>query len=60
VKFFRLLGVNPETNAEEIKRSFLEAGMGEVIEIGLLNEKRLPGVSYGTWSIRVKISDVDK
>ena len=52
--------MNPETNAEEIKRSFLEAGMGEVIEIGLLNEKRLPGVSYGTWSIRVKISDVDK
>ena len=36
------LGVSPEINAEEIKRSSFEAGIGEVIEIGLLNEKRLP------------------
>ena len=62
VKFFRLLGVSPETDAEEIKRSFKEAEIGDVIEIkkGLLDEKRLPGVSNGTWSLRVKISDPEK
>ena len=52
----------PETDAEEIKRSFKEAEIGDVIEIkkGLLDEKRLPGVSNGTWSLRVKISDPEK
>ena len=62
VKYFRLLGVSPETDAEEIKRTFVEAGIGEVTEIkkGLLDEKRLPGVSNGTWGLRVKISDPEK
>ena len=51
VKFFRLLGVSPETSEEEIKRTFLTLGIGEVIEIkkGFIDEKRLPGVTNGTW-----------
>ena len=62
VKYFRLLGVSPETSAEEIKRTFLETGIGEVVDIkkGLLDERRLPGVSNGTWSLRVKITDAEK
>ena len=61
VKFFRVLGVSPETDAEEIKRTFMEVGIGEVTEIkkGYLDEKRLPGVSNGTWSLRVKIADAE-
>ena len=62
VKFFRLLGVSPETSEEEIKRTFLTLGIGEVIEIkkGFIDEKLLPGVTNGTWSLRVKITDPEK
>ena len=62
VKFIRLLGVSPETGAEEIKRSFVEAGIGEVLEIkkGVLDANRLPGVTNGTWELRVKFHDPEK
>ena len=62
VKFFRLLGVSPETSAADIKQTFLDVGIGEVVEIkkGFLDEKRLPGVSNGTWTLRVKILDEEK
>ena len=62
VKHFRLLGVSPETTADDIKKSFLDVGIGEVMEIkkGLLDERRMPGVSNGTWSLRVKITDPEK
>ena len=62
VKFIRLLGVSPETGEDEIKRSFAEAGIGEVIEIkkGLLDVNRLPGVTNGTWELRVKFHDAEK
>ena len=45
VKFIRLLGVSPETSEDEIKETFLEVGIGEVIEIkkGWLDARRLPG-----------------
>ena len=40
----------------------MEFGIGEVIEIkeGLIDERRLPGVTNGTWSLRVKITDPKK
>ena len=62
VKFIRLLGVSPETGEEKIKKTFLEVGIGEVIEIkrGFLDSKRLLGVTNGTWALRVKILDQDK
>ena len=62
VKFVRLLGVSPETGEEEIQRSFVEAGIGEVIGIkkGLLDVNRLPGVTNGTWELRVKINDPER
>ena len=62
VKFIRLLGVSPETGEEEIKKTFLEVGIGEVTEIkkGWLDARRLPGVTNGTWALRVKILDQDK
>ena len=62
VKFFRLLGVSPETNEDEIKKTFHDLGIGEVVDIkkGLIDEKRLPGVTNGTWSLRVKILDQEK
>ena len=62
VKFVRLLGVSPETGEEEIRRSFVEAGIGEVIDIkkGLVDVNRLPGVTNGTWELRVKIHDPEK
>ena len=62
VKFIRLLGVSPETSEDEIKETFLEVGIGEVIEIkkGWLDARRLPGVTNGTWALRVKICDQDK
>ena len=61
VKFIRLLGVSPETGEEEIKRTFMDVGIGEVIEIkkGMLDSGRLPGVTIGTWTLRVKILDPD-
>ena len=57
VKFIRLLGVSPETGSAEIKKVFEDLGIGNVIEIkkGLLDSARLPGVTNGTWNIRVKI-----
>ena len=62
VKHFRVLGVSPETSAAEIKQLFAEVGIGEVLDIkkGMLDERRMPGVSNGTWSLRVKISDPEK
>ena len=62
VKFIRLLGISPETEAPEIKRAFQEAGIGEVIECrkGFLDSNRLPGVTNGTWSLRVKITNPEK
>ena len=45
VKFFRILGASSETEAEDIKKTFLEVGIGEVIEIkrGFLDEKKIAG-----------------
>ena len=62
VKHFRVLGVSPETSAADIKQTFAEAEIGEVLDIkkGLLDERRMPGVSNGTWSLRVKILDPEK
>ena len=62
VKFFRLLGVSPETGEDEIKETFKNLGIGEVVEIkkGMIDEKRLPGVTNGTWTLRVKITDHEK
>ena len=62
VKFLRLLGASPETGPEEIKKTFAELGLGEVIEIkkGMFDEKRLTGVTNGTWSLRVKRMDPEK
>ena len=62
VKFIRLLGVSPETTEEDIKKSFLDVGIGEIVDLkkGLLDQRRLPGVTNGTWSLRVKIFDPDK
>ena len=62
VKLIRLLGVSPLTGEEEIKRTFTEVGIGEIMEIkkGFLDVARLPGVTNGTWTLRVKIFDPDK
>ena len=62
VKFIRVLGVSPETEANEIIEAFKGAGIGDVVEIkkGFLDSTRLPGVTNGTWSLRVKISDPEK
>ena len=62
VKFIRLLGVSPETGEEEIRRTFMDVGIGEVIEIKkvFLDAGRLPGVTNGTWTLRVKFFDSDK
>ena len=62
MKFIRLLGVSPETEADEIVKVFKDVGIGDIIEIkkGYLDSVRLPGVNNGTWSLRVKIPDADK
>ena len=59
VKLIRLLGVSPETEEDEIKRTFMEVGIGEVMESkkGWLDAGRLPGVTNGIWTLRVKILD---
>ena len=46
VKIIIVLGASPETSEEEIKAAFVDAGIGEVVEVtrSLLDEKRLPGV----------------
>ena len=45
VKFIRLLGVSSETSEEDIKKTFMEVRIGEIVEIkkGLLDAGRLPG-----------------
>ena len=62
VKFIRLLGAGPQTDIEEIKRTFVQAGIGEVVQIkkGVLDPVNLPGCSDGDWELRVKISDLEK
>ena len=62
VKFIRLYGVSPETGEDEIVKVFKDVGIGDVIELkkGFLDSVRLPGVTNGTWSLRVKITDADK
>ena len=62
VKRMVLLGASPETTSEEIKSSFAEAGIGEIVEIrkGFLDFKRFPGVTDGSWALRVKLTDPDK
>ena len=62
VKFIRVLGVSPETGEKDIRDTFHELGIGEVVEAkkGLLDENRLPGCTNGTWNVRVKITDHEK
>ena len=62
VKFIRLLGAGPHTDVDEIRRSFVEAGIGEVVHIkkGMLDPSNLPGCTNGVWELRVRISDLDK
>ena len=62
VKLIRILGVSPETTSEEIKSTFLEVEIGEVVDLrkGLLDPKRMPGVTNGTWLVRVRITDPNK
>ena len=62
VKFIRLLGAGPQTSAEEIKRTFVQAGIGEVVQIkkGLLDPVNLPGCTDGDWDLRVRITDLGK
>ena len=62
VKVITVMGASPETTEEEIKAAFVEAGIGEVVELtrGLLDPKRLPGVTNGKWKARVKIENPDK
>ena len=50
------MGVSPETTAQDIKNTLTEIGVGEVIDLkkGLLDAKRLPGVTNGTWLHRCK------
>ena len=55
--------MSPETEAEEIKKTFHEFGLGEVLEIrkGMLDAERLPGGTNGQWLVRLKIySDNEK
>ena len=62
VRFIRVLGVSPETTADDIQNTFNEVGIGEVVDMrkGFLDPKRLPGVTNGTWLVRVRILDADK
>ena len=57
-----MLGVSPETVAEDIKNTFHQVGVGEVVDLRkeLLDPRRLPGVTNGTWLVRVRILDADK
>ena len=50
VKLIRVLGVSPETTPDDIKNTFVEVGVGEVIDLrrGFLDPKKLPGVNNGT------------
>ena len=62
VKFVRLLGVNDETGADEIKKTFSDQGIGEIVDIkkGFVDNEKLPGVTNGIWLLRVKITDPNK
>ena len=62
MKVITVLGASPETTEEDIKVAFVEAGIGEVVEstMGLLDQRRLPGVTNGKWKVRVKIDNPDK
>ena len=56
------LGASPETSEDDIKTTFEQVGVGKVVDLkkGLLDPKRLTGVTNGTWLARVKIMDPDK
>ena len=62
MKVITVLCASPETTEEDIKVAFVEAGIGEVVEStrGLLDQRRLPGVTNGKWKVRVKIDNPDK
>ena len=62
VKVIGVLGVSPETTSDDIKYTFLQVGIGEVVDLrkGLLDPKRMPGVTNGTWIVRVRISNPNK
>ena len=62
VHVIRVLSVSSETTADDIKNTFVEVWVGEVIDLrrGYLDPKRLPGVTNGTWLARVKIMDPEK
>ena len=62
VKVITVMGASPETTEEDIKVAFVEAAIGEVVELtrGLLDPRRLPGVTNGKWKVRVKIENPDK
>ena len=62
VRLIRVLGVSPETSAEDIRNTFNQVGVGEVVDLrkGMLDPRRMPGVTNGTWMVRVRILDADK
>ena len=62
VRVIRVLCVSPETTAVGIKSTFQQVGVGEVVDSkkGLLDPRRMPGVTNGTWLIRIQILDANK
>ena len=62
VKLIRVLGISPETTAKDIKETFSQVGIGDVVNLrkGSLDPKRMPGVTTGIWLVRVRILDPDK
>ena len=62
VRLIRVLGVSPETSADDIRDTFGQVGVGEVVDLrkGMLDPRRMPGVTNGTWFVRVRILDADK
>ena len=62
VRLIRVLGVSPETSADDIKDTFGQVGVGEVVDLrkGMLDPRRMPGVTNGTWFVRFRILDADK
>ena len=62
VKLIRVLGVSPETTADDIRNTFTQVGVGEVVDLrkGLLDPRRMPGVTNGQWLVRVRILDANK
>ena len=62
MKVITVLGASPKTTEEDIKAAFVEAGIGEAVEStrGLLDQRRLPGVTNGKWKVRVKIDNPEK